>query len=176
MESAHHQSKEIESGSSKSTLSSETGQDEEYLNYLRWKQRQPPLAKRKIEKQSKKSSGRCGAYGLLYHKYDPEFKLDFTKKLESTQYSEALAVCGAWHGTRTDKLYEQLGWEILNYRRWYGRPCHFYNLRNDQRPLYLFSEIRQERTLHYSLCRPSVYEPNVKSREILSHVFSKLSA
>ena len=36
MESAHHQSKEIESGSSKSTLSSETGQDEEYLNYLRW--------------------------------------------------------------------------------------------------------------------------------------------
>ena len=39
MESAHHQSKEIESGSSKSTLSSsETGQDEEYLNYLCWKQ------------------------------------------------------------------------------------------------------------------------------------------
>ena len=34
-------------------------------------------------------------YGdIIYHKYDPEFKLDFTKKLESTQYSAALAVTG----------------------------------------------------------------------------------
>ena len=65
MESAHHQSKEIESGSSKSTLSSETGQDEEYLNYLRWKQRQQPPVKRKIEKHSKKSCGRCGASGHI---------------------------------------------------------------------------------------------------------------
>ena len=36
-------------------------------------------------------------YGnIIYHKYDPEFKLDFTKKLESTQYSAALAMTG--HG------------------------------------------------------------------------------
>ena len=49
MESAHHWSKEIESGSSKSTLFSETGQDEEYLNCLRWKQQQQPPAKPKIE-------------------------------------------------------------------------------------------------------------------------------
>ena len=36
-------------------------------------------------------------YGdIIYHKYDPEFKLDFTKRLESTQYSAALAVSGAW--------------------------------------------------------------------------------
>ena len=42
---------------------------------------------------------------IIYHKYDPEFKLDFIKKLESTQYSAALAVRGAWHGTNTDKFY-----------------------------------------------------------------------
>ena len=48
-------------------------------------------------------------YGdIIYHKYDPEFELDFTKKLESTQYSAALAVSGVWHGTNTDKLYEDL--------------------------------------------------------------------
>ena len=35
---------------------------------------------------------------IIYHKYDPEFKLDFTKKLESIQYSAALAVTGAWSG------------------------------------------------------------------------------
>ena len=35
-------------------------------------------------------------YGdTIYHKYDPEFKLHFTKRLESTQYSAALAVSGA---------------------------------------------------------------------------------
>ena len=50
---------------------------------------------------------------ITYHKYDPELKLYFTKKLESTQYSAALAVSGTWHGTNTDKLYEELGWEIL---------------------------------------------------------------
>ena len=72
---------------------------------------------------------------IIYHKYDPEFKLDFTKKLEATQYSAALVVSGACRGTNTDKLYEELGWEILYYSRWYRRLCHFYNLRNYQRPL-----------------------------------------
>ena len=49
-------------------------------------------------------------YGdIIYHKYDPEFKLDFTKKLESIQYSEALVVTGARRGTNTDRLYEELG-------------------------------------------------------------------
>ena len=114
-------------------------------------------------------------YGdIIYHKYDPELNLEFTKKLESTQYSAALAVSGAWRGTNTEKLYEELGWEILYYRRWYRCLCHLYNLRNDQSPLYLFSEIPQERIFHYSPRRPSVYEPNVKSTERFSHVFSNL--
>ena len=55
-------------------------------------------------------------YGdIIYHKYDPE--LDFTKKLESTKYSAALVVTGAWRRTNTDRLYKELGWEILYYRR-----------------------------------------------------------
>ena len=45
------------------------------------------------------------------------------------------------------------------------------NLRNDQRPLYLFSEKPQERVLHYSLRRPSVHERNVKSTERFSHMY-----
>ena len=56
---------------------------------------------------------------IIYHKYDPEFKFDFTKKLESIQYSAALAVIGAWRGTNTDRLCEEVGWEILHYRKWY---------------------------------------------------------
>ena len=35
-------------------------------------------------------------YGdIIYHKHDPELRLDFTKRLEQTQYSAALAVTGA---------------------------------------------------------------------------------
>ena len=44
-------------------------------------------------------------YGdIIYHKHDPDLKLDFTKKLESTQYSAALAVSGAWRGTSRQAL------------------------------------------------------------------------
>ena len=36
---------------------------------------------------------------VIYHKFDPELTLDFTKKIENVQYSAALAVSGAWRGT-----------------------------------------------------------------------------
>ena len=110
-------------------------------------------------------------YGeIIYHRYDPKFKLEFTKRLESTQYPAALAVSGAWRGTNTDKLYEELSWGILYYRRWYRRLCHFYKLRNDQRPLYLYSQIPQERTLkHHNLHRANVYKANAKSTDRFSH-------
>ena len=32
------------------------------------------------------------------------------QKLESLQYNAALAITGAWRGTSTDKIYEELGW------------------------------------------------------------------
>ena len=51
-------------------------------------------------------------YGdIIYHKHDPEFSHDMTKRLERIQYSAALAVSGAWSGTNIDSHYEELGWE-----------------------------------------------------------------
>ena len=39
-------------------------------------------------------------YGdIIYHKVDLELSLDFTEKIEATQYSAALTVSGAWRGT-----------------------------------------------------------------------------
>ena len=78
---------------------------------------------------------------------------------------------GAWRGTNTGKLYEELGREVLYYRRWYRRLYHFYKLRNDQRPYYLYSEIPQERNIHYNLRRPNVYEPNIISTNRFSHTY-----
>ena len=41
------------------------------------------------------------------------------EKLESVQYSPALAVTGIWRGTLREKLYAEVGWESLSYRRWH---------------------------------------------------------
>ena len=73
--------------------------------------------------------------------------LTLPKRFESIQYSAALVVTGAWRGTNTDRLCEEVGWEILYYRKWYRCLCHFYKLRNYQRPYNLYSEIPQERIL-----------------------------
>ena len=78
-------------------------------------------------------------YGdIIYHKHDPDLKLEFTKKkLESTQYSAALAVSGAWRGTSRQKLYDELGWENLYDRKGYRKMTHFYKLRSTRSPLYI---------------------------------------
>ena len=96
---------------------------------------------------------------------------NFTKPLESIQYSAALAVSGAWRGTNTDKIYEELGWEILYYRRWYRRLCHLYKLQRDQRPLYLYNEIPHVRTFSYKLRRPNVFESSAKSTDRFTHTY-----
>ena len=49
-------------------------------------------------------------YGdLIYHKDDPEVSLSITKRLESVQYTAALAVTEAWKGTNKSKLLDELG-------------------------------------------------------------------
>ena len=48
---------------------------------------------------------------IIYHKVDPELSLDFTEKLEATQYSVELAISSAWRGTCKCKLWEELGGE-----------------------------------------------------------------
>ena len=81
-------------------------------------------------------------YGdVIYH--IPPKKCDFSQdislnnhmeKLESIQYSAALAVTGAWKGTFREKLYDELGWESLSLRRWSRRLVLFYKIVNDITP------------------------------------------
>ena len=56
--------------------------------------------------------------------------------IESTHYQAALAVSGAWKGSNTSKLYNELGWESLTGRR-YRRLLQFYKIVNDLAPSYL---------------------------------------
>ena len=98
-------------------------------------------------------------YGnIIYHTFDPNMHLEFTKKLEQVQYSAALAVTGAWRGTSRQRLYEELEWETLYHRRWYRRLCHFFSLNKFKSLECLVIEIPQERQLAYNLRNPSAYE------------------
>ena len=58
------------------------------------------------------------------------------EKLESVQYSAALAVTGSWRGTSREKLYAELGWESLSSRRWSRRLTLFYKFVNNLSPDY----------------------------------------
>ena len=58
------------------------------------------------------------------------------EKLESVQYSAALAVTGTWRGTSRENLYTDLGWESLSSRRWSRRLTLFYKFVNNLSPEY----------------------------------------
>ena len=93
-------------------------------------------------------------YGdIIYHKYDPELNLDFTKKLEVTQYSAALAVGGTWRGTNINFMKNLVG-KVYITEGADRRLTHFFKLKNSFSPLYLHNLIPPEREIHYNLkCR-----------------------
>ena len=51
--------------------------------------------------------------------YDQLQNKSFCEKLEYVQYKTALAITGAIQGTVRDKIYQELGLELLKSRRWY---------------------------------------------------------
>ena len=75
------------------------------------------------------------------------------EKLESVQYSAALAVTGTWRGTSRAKLYAELGWESLNSRRWTRRLTLFYKIINNFTPSYTRDPIPPLYRSQYSLRR-----------------------
>ena len=70
--------------------------------------------------------------------------------LEKTQYQAALAITGAWKGTNTDKIYEELGWESLDQRRVFRRLTMAYKIFKNMTPTYLKEHIPLNQT-RYSL-------------------------
>ena len=63
------------------------------------------------------------------------------EKLESVQYSTALAVTGTRRETSREKLYTDLGWESLSSRRWSRRLTLFYKFVNNLSPEYTVDPI-----------------------------------
>ena len=78
--------------------------------------------------------------------YDQTFNNSFHEKLESIQYNAALAITGAIRGTSREKLYQELGFESLQQRRWYRKlnknnKIPTFKIIKNQSPKYLFELI-----------------------------------
>ena len=69
--------------------------------------------------------------------YDQTYNTSFHQRLESLQYNVALAITGAIRGTSKEKLYNELGLESLQNRRWYRKLSFLYKVIPNQSP-YLF--------------------------------------
>ena len=73
--------------------------------------------------------------------YDRAYNTSFHQNIESIQYNAALAITGAVRGTSREKLYQELGFESLQQRRWYRKLCCLFKIINNQSPSYLFQLI-----------------------------------
>ena len=58
----------------------------------------------------------------------------FHQKLESIQYNTVLAITGVIRGTSSEKLYQELGLESLQQKRWYSKLCTFFRIIKEMSP------------------------------------------
>ena len=61
--------------------------------------------------------------------FDQAFNNSFHQRLESIQYNAALAITGAIRGTSKEKLYQELGFESLQSRRWFRKLSLLQNIK-----------------------------------------------
>ena len=73
--------------------------------------------------------------------FDEVFNASFQEKLESIQYNACLALTRTIRGTSKEKLYQEVGLESLQLRRWYIKLRLFYKIFKNKSPGYLFNLI-----------------------------------
>ena len=78
-------------------------------------------------------------YGVII--FDQAFNKSFQDNLESIQYNASLAITGAVKSTSKKKLYQELGFESLQQRRWFRKLGTFYKIYKNQSPSYLYNLI-----------------------------------
>ena len=96
--------------------------------------------------------------------YDQPSNDAFSNKLETVQYNAALAITGAIKGTSREKLYQELGLEYLQQRRWMRRLCLFYKVVSTKLPAYIYDVIplvrqsqRHPNTVNSISCRTDYF-------------------
>ena len=94
--------------------------------------------------------------------YDEDFNNSFHQKIESLQYNAALAITGAIRGTSRERIYQELGLQSLQQRRWYRKLCFFVKIYKSQCPKYLFDIIPQSNCQYRTRNAQNICHINVK--------------
>ena len=69
--------------------------------------------------------------------YDQPNNEQFCNMIERVQYNAALAITGAIKGTSQQKIYNELGFESLRFRRWFRRLFAFYKIKPNCHHIYM---------------------------------------
>ena len=80
--------------------------------------------------------------------YDQHYNNSFHQKLKSIQYNAALAITGAIRGSSREKLYQELGLESLQQRRWFRKLCYFFKIAKNESSKSLSDKIPSTRTAY----------------------------
>ena len=73
--------------------------------------------------------------------YDQTYYATLHQKLKSIQYNVALAITGTARGAYKEKLYNELGLETLEKRRWYRKLCCLFKIFKYQCSKYISNAI-----------------------------------
>ena len=103
--------------------------------------------------------------------YDRAYNTSFHQNIESIQYNAALAITGAIRGTSREKLYQELGFESLQQRRWYRKLCCLFKIINNQSPRYLFQLVPSPNTLK----EWNNLDPNIRKSKSINIIKSNIS-
>ena len=82
--------------------------------------------------------------------YDRAYNALFHQNIESIHYNAALEITGAVRETSREKLYQELGFESIQRRRWYRKLCCLFKIINNQSPRYLFQLVPSPSTRYFS--------------------------
>ena len=89
----------------------------------------------------------------------------FSNKLDTVQYNAALATTGTIKGTSPEKLYQELGSNYLQQRRYMGHLYLFYKVVSVELPAYIYDFIppvrqfqRHPHTFNFFLCRTEYFK------------------
>ena len=108
--------------------------------------------------------------------YDQAYNDSFHQKLESIQYNAALAITGAIRGNYSEKLYQELGLESLQQRRWYRKLCTFLKIIKEKSPDYLFNIIPKNNSNHRTRNSYNIPQFNIKHNFFKNSFFPSVIA
>ena len=106
--------------------------------------------------------------------YDQSYNNTFHQKMKSIQYNAALALTGAIRGSSREKLYQELGLESLQQRRWYRKLCYFFKLTKNKSPKYLFNYISTVRSTYRTRNIDAIPQFNVRHTLLRNSYFPSI--